>query len=244
MPNKERERLYLAALQDLIPDIPSDEPESPEPPDFIFRRAAGALGIELTVFHLPPTPGERSHQQQRAMESHVVAEAERIHREAGGRAQYVWVAFSNNARLNRRSMNSLSREIARLTHLDTSLDSTYDVPVDELPEGVTYIRVEPSIDGRDRLWYPDHAGWVASVLPEHIEDVIARKARTVIASRRHADELWLVIVDDVFSGAAPARLSDQAVAAQYNHPFDRLIWFDAPARRLTDLRPQLSSNER
>jgi hypothetical protein len=32
-----------------------------EPPDFIVERKGGPLGIEFTVFHLPPTPGSQPH---------------------------------------------------------------------------------------------------------------------------------------------------------------------------------------
>jgi hypothetical protein len=82
----------------------------------------------------------------------------------------------------------------------------------------------PSIDGKDQLWHADAGGWVAQISAEQIASVVQAKARRAPLARTRCDRLWLVVVNDAFSRAAPAEISAEARAASYEGPFDRLIW--------------------
>jgi hypothetical protein len=92
------------------------------------------------------------------------------------------------------------------------------------PEFTTGIQIHASIDGRDKLWHADAGGWVADITAEQVGDVVQRKARTVPLARSRCEELWLVLVNNPFSRAAPAEITKEALAASYEAPFDRLIW--------------------
>ena len=112
---------------------------------------------------------------------------------------------------------------------------TTSSPVEEQRE-YDYFYVHGSIDGVDRLWSADAGGWVAQITPSQVASVVEAKARGEKLARSQCDVLWLVIVNDDFSGAAPAEISDEALGASYQGPFDRLIWLVPYSRRATDLR--------
>ncbi len=98
--------------------------------------------------------------------------------------------------------------------------------------------IRRSVDGVDKLWHADAGGWVADILPKHIEEVVATKVRMHSAARQRCDELWLVIVNDVFSKAAQAELGPSTAEAMFEHPFDRLLWLVPHAPRVIALRSQ------
>ena len=91
------------------------------------------------------------------------------------------------------------------------------------------------VDGVDRLWKPDHMGWVVDISPEHVQAELDRKQRVVPAARRRCDVLWLVLVHNLTRGA-PCELSDEAASANYTSGFDRVLWMDPHEPRTRDLR--------
>jgi hypothetical protein len=85
------------------------------------------------------------------------------------------------------------------------------------------------------MWHADAGGWVAPVGPEHIEDVVRRKNDMWPLAASKCSEVWLVIVNDEFSRAAPVELTDEAARGLYTHSFSRLLWLDAHAPRVREL---------
>ena len=116
------------------------------------------------------------------------------------------------------------------------------------PAWTSGIHVMGSSDGVERFWNADWGGWVARITSKHVSDEIKRKAGTELLARTRCDELWLVIVSSHFSQAAPADISDEALSAMYEAPFDRIIWLLPHVPRAIDLqiaRPgQMNSAER
>ena len=240
MPDKERERFYLAALRNAFPTFPSGNVLSAETPDFLVVSAMSTIGLEFTEFHLPPPAGEQPHQETQALKERIVARAAELHEQADGAALYVSVFFQPRTTLNKHTVEGMARKVANAVSA-TPIDSTdplCDVTVSwrALPPGISNISIRLSIDGIDRLWHADAGGWVAPISPDHIRAVVARKTRMAAAARRRCDELWLVIVNDVFSRAAQASLSDETVDALFEHPFDRLLWLIPHAPRVVILK--------
>ena len=227
MPDKRSERRYLEALRRALPELPTGSVTEPEPPDFLIRSADGCVGIELTVFHLPPPLGEKPHQEQQSLKDRIVAHAHVLHQSAGGPALYVSVHFRARHRLSKRLIDPLAHAIAEAVlaiDLAGSATAQVEVPWHRLPSQVVSIVAHPSINGRDQLWHADAGGWVASVQPGEVAAVIRNKAKNVRNLRACCDQLWLVIVNDRFSRAAQAELSPEAAASAYVHPFDTVIW--------------------
>lgn len=240
MPDKIRERFYLDRLRGALADVPSGEPSEPEPPDFLFVTNGHRLGIEMTTFHLPPAARERPHQEQRSLRDRIVEIAERLHHEAGGPALYVWVVFQERPALTKKDTQPLARDIAHAVlkyRVPTaSNEPAVEIPWGYRPERTASIRVCGSVDGVNRSWRANDFGWVDQINSQHVADAVRAKALKEPLARTRCDELWLVIANDCFSGAAPAEISDEALGASYEAPFDRLIWLLPHAPRAIDLR--------
>jgi hypothetical protein len=67
--------------------------------------------------------------------------------------------------------------------------------------------------------------------------VTCAKARREPGARKHDDELWLVMVNDDASLAAPA-ISDETLKAAYDTRYNRLIWLLPHSPRAFDLECQ------
>jgi len=241
MPDKDKEREYLSALREALPEIPCVEPTEPEPPDFVLAVDGHRLGIEFTVFHLTPPQGARPHQEQQSLKDQIAKSAERFHKEAGGPAIYVQIFFAEGLSLQKAEVHPMAEAIAasvfRVDAPMTKHSPAVEVPQNTLPGGICEIAVYGSIrGGNDRHWFADAGGWVEDVMPGHIQNVIEKKSRSVTEARKRCDELWLVIVNDAFSKAAPAEISRQAIKARYTHSFDRLLWFIPNPCKVHELR--------
>jgi hypothetical protein len=225
MPNKARERFYLRALQLALPQLPSGLPLEPEPPDFVLLSDGYRLGIEFTTFHLPSNLGDSPHQEQQSLKDRIVAQAKRLHAEAGGAPLYVTVHFNSLSRLWKKDIHPFARELADAV-LAGSTPNVDDLAVTTMlarPDCIISVRRIPN-GAVHKLWYAADGGWVAPITSEHISEEVRRKARSEPAARKECDDLWLVIVNDNFAGAAQAEISDEALNAMYNGPFEQLIW--------------------
>ena len=228
MPDKARERFYIEALRQAVKDLPSGIPLEPEPPDFVFVQDGHRLGVELTTFHLAPDPGKQPHQEWHSLKDEIVASAERFHAETGGPPLYVGVIFHERERLRKRDVQPMARELAEAILRAEVPRHISEPPVvlrfSEKPRWSGGIHIHGSVNRADKLWHADAGGWVAKVEKEHIAAVVQIKATREPLARRECDELWLVIVNDNFSGAAQSEISDHARTALYKGPFKRLIW--------------------
>lgn len=240
MPDKIRERFCLDALRRAGVDVPSGEPSESESPDFLFVTNGHRLGIIVTTFHLPPAARERPRQEQRSLSDRIVKIAERLHHEAGGPALYVSVLFHEHPALRKKDTQLLGGTLA-----DAVLkyrvprafnEPAVEIPWENLPERIASIRVRASIDGVEKLWHADAFGWVAQINYQHVAEVVRKKALREPLARSKSDEPWLVIANDYSSGAAPAEISNEALGASYEAPFDRVIWLLPHAPRAIDLR--------
>ena len=241
MSKKRMERWYVEQLEHALPGFPAGTVQDDETPDFILVSDKGTIGIEVTVFHWAPADGKRPHQEEQALKDRVVAIADRVHAEAGGPGLYVTVFFATKIVFGKRDIREQGEAIARAV-LATVAPGSLDDPAvrvqsDRLPRGVSDITIRPSVDGRDRLWSADAGGWVAPVAPVHIEAVIERKTAMASRARTKCDELWLVVVNDEFSRAAPVELSKDCHQAVYDHPFDRLFWLEPHRQRAWEFQP-------
>jgi hypothetical protein len=241
LPNKTRERAYLEALCKAVPELSTGEvKDDRESPDFLLVRDGHRLGIEFTAFHLPPALGDRPYQEQQSLKDRIVEAAKDLHQEAAGPGLYVSVYFDDHQPLTKKDTKPLAQAIASAVlkcPLPGSVnDPAIEIPRERLPGWIRSIHIRGSVDGVDMLWESDNGGWVAEISSDHVAEVVRVKAGSAPLARRNCDELWLVIVSDVFSNAAPAEISRGAVEATYEAPFDRLVWLLPHVPRAIDLR--------
>lgn len=226
MPDKRRELQYVKALQRALADFPTGDVVPSERPDVLVQSSSCTVGIEITVFHFVEGGSARPYQEQQALKDRIVQRAWSRHIEIGGPALYVSVHFTRSS-LDKVMVEPLSDAIAaavsRVAREPVPMGEL-SVPWQDLPSGIAFIAVHGSVDGRDQLWHADAGGWVAQVSPVEIQSVVNRKSRMVPVGRARCSELWLLIVNDQFSRAAQAEISDSAKEAEYVSTFDRLIW--------------------
>jgi hypothetical protein len=238
MPDKSLERYHLERLRRCVAGIPEGEGELSEAPDFLFHQQGRRLGIEVTRFFLP-TDGSCPQQMLDSLKERVLNVAERLHAARGGPALYVNAHFSPWVTLEKASVQGVAEALVRAVSaqtLPTSINEPgLEIPLEELPEEFASIEIHCSIDGSDKLWAAGSAEFAAPILPAHIEREIERKAPKAREARAKCDELWLVIVHDIFRCGAAAELTDKARDYPYAHPFDRLIWLEPHVPRALDL---------
>jgi hypothetical protein len=239
MPDKPRERWYLERLRSGMQSFPAGPVVSGESPDFVVQSDDRTTGIEITQFYLPPSSGERPQQEQQSLKDRIVDMARDLHVNAGGPALYVSVYYRTPLALTKRAVYGISRALATAvlaTPVPRSIEEpSTSVAWSDLPKEIANVRISGSIDGEDRLWYADAGGWVAPVEGEHIEQVIKRKMPMARAARAKCDELWLVIVNDEFSRAAPAQLRSDATDVGYADAFDRILWLEPHSQKVYEL---------
>lgn len=236
MPDKARERYHMDQFRAAIGL--SGIVQEGEHPDFVVLSGGERIGIELTSFHLPPDLGERPEQEQVALQALAVERARSTFRDAGGVALYVNVEFSNNALNKQRAYvvgDELCRGLQALRLPERISDGPYEVPHEHLPNDVVACCVRASFDGQDELWQGGRGGWVAPVSAAHVQAELSRKAPKAQRMRRRCDQLWLVIVHDLFRSASCV-LSPAALLHTYEHHFDRAYWLIAHVPTALELR--------
>jgi hypothetical protein len=240
MADKRREAWYVQRLRGALARFPDGTILPGESPDFVVKTKHHAVGIEVTRFYLPPIEGERPQQEQQSLKDRVVHTAHQMHMNLGGPALYVSVHFRTPLSIAKRDVLGMARQLATAV-LQTPAPNSIDEPSvsvawDVLPPFIATIRISGSVDGQDRLWYADAGGWVAPVGAHHITDVIERKTAMSRIAREKCDELWLLIVNDEFSRAAPTRLTENAAEHRYSPVFDRLLWLEPHAQKVFKLK--------
>jgi hypothetical protein len=238
MPDKDREHRYLTLLRRCV-ELPPGEPTEAEPPDFVLGEAPSRVGIEITEYHHPAAEGSPPFQEVQSLKWRIVERAERIYSESGGPALYLKTIFGPHARLTKRAVPRIAQQLAEAVlavGVPTSVhEGLVNVPWDLLPDEIAKAWAHASVDGVDRLWQPDHTGWVAAISPEQVQAELDRKQRVVSAARRRCDSPWLVLVHNLTRGA-PCEFSHEAARATYISGFDRVLWMDPHGPHTRDLR--------
>jgi hypothetical protein len=229
VPDKKREKQQLEILKRTLPDFPVGSVEWQETPDCIVHGESRSIGIELTTYHHPPTNGERSFTEVRSLTIRVVDIARRKFMDAGGPALYVTVHFRNEPGVSKANAQAISDALVlavQRTNLPKSLnEGRTDVSWELLPEEIATISIYASVHENDCLWYAGGGGWVTPIQVSHIEEVINRKNKMHEVASTKCDEVWLVIVTDMWR-AAPIELSDSVALEVDSRPFDRALWFE------------------
>lgn len=238
MPDKDQERYYLKRLMSAIRPKLQGSVSEHEPPDFVVSTPRGRVGIEFTVFYLPPKQGHRPYQEQQNLRNRIVELARSRNKERNGKALYLTVFFQDSHSLKKQDCPPLAEAIVRAVEqspLPGSITETTIIDWKLLPEGVNTISMHGSIDGIDQLWSADSSDYVAKIETDQIQTVISDKFRIERRARSQCDELWLVVVNEVFSIAPQAEIDEIAKEAIYEYPFEKVLWLEPHIPRATAL---------
>lgn len=237
MPDKERERRYFDLVRRCV-DLPTEPLREAEPPDFVVGAPPRAVGVELTEYHHPAEPGSRSFQEVQSLKERIVERAEKLYAANGGPALYLTAIFGRHGSLYKRDVPRVARALAdavSAVEVPRSVaEGKVDIPWESLPREIATAWVFGSVDGHDRLWKPDHVGWVQSIQPEHLQAELNRKERVVPLARLKCNEVWLVMVHNSTRGA-PSEVHEETLKQSYRSSFDRVLWLDPHGPQARDL---------
>ena len=114
MPDKKTEAFYIRRLVELGVELPNDDIQPSESPDFLIPGPEGILGIEVReVFQPQRSSDGTSKQAQEALRERVLKNAKEIHDRSGGRPVHVAVFFFE-CLFNKGRVEPLAHEIAEL----------------------------------------------------------------------------------------------------------------------------------
>jgi hypothetical protein len=190
------------------------------------------------VYHHPPIPGKRIHQEIQSLKNRIVEIAEQLHTEAGGPALYLSVIFGPHGCLSKKTARPIAKALADAVLSEPVPKSPYDPRVkiarDRLPLEIAYVSLSASINGQDKLWQADAGGWVMTIKPSDIQREIDKKQHMVDIARTKCNSLWLIIVHDLIKGAS-CEISSEAKSAVYRHSFDRVLLLHPHLPRVIEL---------
>ena len=209
-----------------------------ESPDFTFPLDGRPIGIELVEFFYPTEQlGEPAANVSRGFQilRHIAVEkARQRFRDHGGPALYVNVMIFNDYPYpqgpnNRAGVEDFAERFEHVVMNNGWPDERfshwpfYHHP--DLPEVSLYV-VSPSVDDKDELWVCSGRANGPFVLPEHVQDVLDKKAKKHESYAAKCDAVWLLIVNGGAIRTIPCELGDDAREWSYSFPFERAIWFD------------------
>jgi len=168
----------------------------------------------------------------------AVEEGRRQFRARGGPALYVTVHFVENQPRTKSRAYSIGKKLAAIVESNGwsgpgEGDRRYYAR-HEIPE-IGYYDVVGSGDGIDELWSNDGGGPIATVEPEYLSDCLTAKNHLHHSYSSNSDEVWLLIVNDMFRGGAPCRLGSAARSHHYQVEFNRVFWFDTANSDVVEL---------
>lgn len=234
---KEAERRVLIAASKAGAPIPDGEAPGEEP-DFRFRNASGALGIEVSEIMRPassnhgilPAEAEAFHQG-------IMRKAEERFRATSNLPTHVNVYFSNPRGQKQNKQQLVNRLVEAVQHNRHRANPAVVLKGEGLPEGFDHILVT---DGRSEWWCGEAGGIHLSEIYPEIAAKIAAKNPLVPRYRANLPpraELWLLL----FSRVTVARsVPIPAGIEEWRFPFDfdRVFWFACLENRVVEFHRQ------
>ena len=222
-PEKIRERHWLESLRNHLPAIATAAVKDSERPDFILSVGQASIGVEVTEVCRPDL------KKQDSLEARICDNARLEYGSMGGPPVWVSVLFSAVS-LRKSDVPAVSTMLAQLVHrlapaeCPGSAEEAFDWDnSDYFPDVLASVAVRrvPQLD--ESFWAPLSSGWVPTLEPPDVADLISRKSPAATSYQQECDELWLLLVIDSFRVGSIARLSESAKAAMSPCAFDRVF---------------------
>lgn len=238
MANKDIERAYLELARSIHPEFPTDDPLDSESPDFVWP--SGTLGLEVRRLFQTPSPFGFPPSQVEGFQQTVIRQAEKFYRDAGGLPADVIVNFSGRDRHQQRA-GDLARAVAGFVrdHRRGERQVTFyeagnlDIPV---PLGLTGINIASPLPGPLRSWSGGGVGQTILVSYALLDQAIKEKDPLVASYRVKANEIWLLIVCDLFPASMSFAVPDDIGEWEFAIAFDKVLFLSRSAMKVWPLR--------
>lgn len=232
---KERERFLVESFIRTA-KIQAEIVEVREVPDFILRVDDQLTGVEVTELFISDTPGGNSLQAKEAISSQIVAKAQHMYQEAGGKPAHVSIGFYLGVSL--RDINRdktaqalcdfvLELDLAASEYKDWRPES-FEEQQSQLPDEIAFVHAlgVPSFDMAH--WSVPRAGWVAPLREEPLQQRINEKAKRIASYQKAAGSNWLLIVAGARKPSSLIEIKSDFSSGNLKSPFDRTFFYQYP----------------
>lgn len=213
-----------------VPELAGARLEHCDKPDVHVHLGGRIYGLEVTRI---VRGGEDA--ISRARWRHVVERTARLlSRERDNPP--IWVSIRWNPDPPRTNAQKVALALVELMEqryaaLQPKIHSSIDVDPQHIPD-----ELAPYVHGlhivrtlRDDLWVSGFSNY-PDVQPQELQDEVDRKALKVAGYTPPEDGLWLLIYAESSSAAQALDITDEARAARYSGPFDRVFFLDCMDR--------------
>lgn len=230
---KRQEETYLRRFRENFADFPEGTILPNEHPDFLVKTSRGRVGIELTEYHVRE-PSESRGSPMRAREEtedEVLRRAVDQYRSKGLPPVVVNVLWHPHRALGRRRISELATDLADLVqeHLPETDHSTtihdHRHPAGRpLPQEVASVTVIRRKSISKDSWTPVRAGFVPTITPLDLQQIMRNKEAKVPSYRQHCQEVWLLIVARGFEPSTFGDLESEIEGYEFQSGFDRIFF--------------------
>jgi hypothetical protein len=220
------ERPYVEALLRFLGLHPDSPPAKRDPLDFLVALPGRQTGVEVTRINEVASPGSVNRRESAANFFPVVEQARGAYAADLPRIN-VSVVFPDNRRLSKPHVPPLARELA--VHINTVVKAQVTrsglLPHEGL--STTYqghrIGIWPAFKGSDGHWAPMIGGMVRHATEQEVRATVAAKEPKLAEYRKHAPEIWLLIVCELAGNGLIVDPPARPVAFTLQTGFDRVF---------------------
>jgi hypothetical protein len=241
MSSKEEERYYVETLAAVVPELAAAELTESEAPDFLIETHSGIIGVEVTEFDDPPSPGMPRAMEQAGLRDWIVSQARTLYDRAGGASLHVSVLFTDYPPLTKQRSRTLAQELAEfLTGSSRQFISYWqscfldDVTSEHFPEiaSISAVRVP---DASYSSWSTGSGGWIRHASAVEVQRIISKKEPRLRAYRLRCSQAWLLIAFDLYAAGDAIHAPTEPVDFAVRTDFDRVFCLNVVNRRASEI---------
>ena len=229
---KARERWFLDAFREQLPDFPDGQIEASEKPDFLVAGRFRTIGFEVTSLHQESGSASFGPKQE-AEQKTIVQKAQEMYEQVNTTPVWVHVYFSHHAVFNRQNRSRFTRALADLVMANVpnddalvQLDNPYN-DLERFPIEFDRIEIERRAVVTKNFWSSPSGGIVGEHFVPLLQTAISAKETSLLGYNTACSEQWLLVV---MEGMTPSTLFDPSKSTLdhlYSSSFGRVFLLDA-----------------
>ncbi|QVW21411.1 hypothetical protein KJF94_15970 [Pseudomonas hormoni] len=224
--NQKTEKEYFDLFRQHC-ELPCGTIEFSDKPDVVIRDEDNRriLGIEIANLYNSDGDGQDSEQKQRVNRLKVIASAEKIYQERGGRSIQLFIGFCQKNPIKPKRIERIAEDLASHVLKISTLSEAYHChdPLDPTPE-ISFISHDGS-ESPKLMWDLWHSYSTPLLNVPRVKEMIERKAKKV---RQYAPcgANWLLLIVDFWDPAQDQWMHWPAEESVEKTPFDRILIFN------------------
>jgi hypothetical protein len=249
---KEHEKFLLDRFFELQGISPTGL-KQPDPPalDGLIDLEGRKVGIELTELFIRSNKSEAHPQPTKdlllqeieSITDRIVSKARKIYFDADNPHVLSTIWFSDRITLDRmkgdriaeliaHQIQSMSLQNSQKAAWRSSDDENVDHP---LSESVAIIHTYRVPERRFARWTVARPGFVVTLTPKRLQEVIDKKAKKINSYKKYAEETWLLIVADNTRPSQRFSVAPDFPLDSVSSPFQKTFYYDYVLKGVIDL---------